>query len=327
MILITGGTGFIGKHLINFLIKENQNIRVLLRNKAQIDRFKGLPLEFFYGDLREPSSLKGIMKGVDIVFHLASVINAEREVKDIYWDVNVSGTRNLLNAAVKGKGELKRFVFCSTVGVMGPLESLPANEETTCNPINLYEKSKEEAERIVKEFHEKEGLPVVIIRPSWVYGPGDTRTLKLFQAINKKRFIIIGDGKTLIHPVYVEDLVTALFVSAFKKEAVGKTYIIAGERALPLHTLVNIIGENLNVPIPEFRLPIFIAKTVSIAFEIIYKPFLKRPPLLRRRLDFFIKDQSFDITKAKNEIGYQPQFNIREGIKKTIQWYRDNSYL
>lgn len=328
MILVSGGTGFIGHHLIRHLIKQKQRTRVLVRRKGQIEQIgENVLIDPFFGDITDFSSLKGIMQDVDVVFHLASVINAKKETREVYWNTNVLGTQNLLNAIQRENGKLKRFVFCSSVGVMGPLKSLPADENTTCAPHNLYEKSKYEAEEIVRDFHKREGMPITIVRPSWVYGPGDMRTLKLFQAINRERFIIIGDGNTLIHPVYVEDVVRALMFCVFEPKSEGQVYIIAGKKALPLRELVHIIAENLNAHIPKFYFPLILAKMIAIPLEIIYKPFSKRPPLSRRRLEFFSKDQFFDITKAQNEIGYYPEFDLTEGINRTIRWYRENHYL
>ena len=328
MILVTGGTGFVGSHLLRHLIGKKEKIRVLFRDKTKLRQFGGhIGVEPFYADLTDSSSLIGITKNVDVVFHLAAVINAKEELRDFYWSINVQGTYNLLKAFQKEREQLKRFVFCSSVGVMGHLRSIPANEDTICAPNNLYEKSKYEAEGLVKEFCDKEGLPASIIRPSWVYGPGDKRTLKLFRAISNKRFINIGDGKTLIHPVYVEDIVQGLMLCASKDEALGQTYIIAGEKAISLEKLMNVIAENCNTHIPRIGIPLWFAKIIAILCEIVYKPFSMKPPISRRRLEFFLKDQYFDISKAQNEIGFKPVYKLAQGIKQTVKWYRDNKYL
>ncbi|HJO63393.1 MAG TPA: NAD(P)-dependent oxidoreductase, partial [Desulfobacterales bacterium] len=214
-----------------------------------------------------------------------------------------------------------------SVGVFGPLQSIPANEETKCNPLNYYEKSKYEAEEIVRDIGKRLNVPVSIIRPSWVYGPSDTRTFKLFRSINNRRFFIIGDGKTLIHPVYVKDVVQGLIRCAFEKNATNKTYIIAGNKAIMLQSLVEIIAKHLNRKIPRIRFPSWAAKKIAIGFEKIYGPFQKIPPISQRRLAFFSKNQAFDISKAKSEIGYQPEVDLDDGIMQTVKWYRGNNWL
>lgn len=328
MILVTGSTGFIGGHLIRHLIRQKQRLRILIRKESQFEKIgKSIFIEPFYGDLRDLSTLNGVMRDVDVIFHLAGIINAEKEQEKYYWNTNVQGTRNLLISLKREKRQLKRFVFCSSVGVMGKLKSIPADEDTLCVPHNLYEKSKYEAEKIVRDFHKREGMPSSIVRPSWVYGPGDKRTLKLFHAINKKRFIIIGDGKANIHPVYVKDVVRGLILCASAAKAEGQTYIIAGKKALPLRELVNIIAEECYTLVPNIYIPIWIAQMIAIIFGIIFRPFPMKPPLSQRRLEFFIKDQSFDISKAQNEIGFNPMFTLHQGIKQTVQWYKDHNYL
>lgn len=328
MILVTGSTGFIGSHLIKRLIRQKQKLRILIRKKSQFGKIgKSIFIEPFYGDLRDLSSLNGVMQDVDVVFHLASVINAKREHKDIYWNTNVFGTYNLLEIIRKERRQIQKFIFCSSVGAMGPLESIPADECTQCFPKNLYEKSKFEAEKIVKDFVKREGIPVSIVRPSWVYGPGDMRTLKLFKTIKNRRFIIIGNGKTLIHPVYVEDVVRGLILCAFEKRSEGQTYIIAGERPLAVSELVQIIAEYFNSPIPKFHFPLLLAKLIALPFEVLYLPFSKRAPVSRRSFEFFSKDQSFSILKAKKELGYNPETDLAKGIDITIRWYQENNYL
>jgi len=328
MILVTGSTGFIGGHLIGRLIRQKQRIRILIRKKSQFEKIgKSIFIEPFYGDLRDLSSLNGIMQDVDVAFHLASVINAKREHKDIYWNTNVFGTYNLLEIIRKEGRQIQKFIFCSSVGTMGPLESIPADESTPCFPHNLYEKSKFEAEKIVEDFRESEGIPVSIVRPSWVYGPGDMRTLKLFKTIKNRKFIMIGDGKTLIHPVYVEDVVQGLMLCAFEKKSEGQTYIIAGERSLKVSELVARIAEYYNRCIPKFHVPLLLAKLMVIPVEVLYALFSKRPPVSRRSFEFFSKDQSFSILKAKKELGYEPKTDLAKGLNMTIRWYRDNNYL
>ena len=328
MILVTGSTGFIGGHLIRRLIRQGRSVRILVRKKNQFEQIdRDRLIEPFYGDLRDLSTLSGIMRDVDVIFHLASVINAKRESRDIYWDTNVSGTYNLLEIIRRERRKIQKFIFCSSVGAMGPLESIPADEYTECFPHNLYEKSKYEGEEIVNEFFKKEGIPVSIVRPSWVYGPGDMRTLKLFKAIKNRRFIIVGNGKTLIHPVYVEDVVQGLMRCAFEQRSEGQTYITAGKRPLALNELVKIIAEYSNSYIPKYHFPLLLAKLIAIPFEILYIPFSKRAPVSRRSFEFFSKDQSFNITKAKVELEYDPVVDLPKGIDMTIRWYRENHYL
>ena len=326
MILVTGASGFIGRHLVDELIRRRFSVRVLVRKKASIPFHHG-QVEICFGDIADPASLEKAVEGVDRVFHLAAVINLEQESMRGYQAVNVTGTKNLFKAIKARNVKPRRFVFCSSVGVYGRLQSIPADENTPCHPINYYEKSKFEAEEAVRAFGRAMQIPISIIRPSWVYGPGDRRTFKLFQAINKNRFWIIGHGKTLVHPVYVSDVAQGLVKSAFKAKGENDTFIIAGRRYVSLKRLVTTIAKALNKKIPKIHIPVFMAKTIAKGLEKVYAPFHSIPPVSSRRLEFFLKDQAFDISKARREIGYRPGMRLESGIQKTVTWYRDHGWL
>lgn len=321
---VTGGTGFVGSHLIRRLISEGWHVKALVRPGSDISQLKNPNVEIVYGDLAELSLEQEILKDVKVVFHIASVIGSYNTPLSTYWKVNVEGTRNLLSS-LEGI-DLDTFVYCSSVAVYGKLANIPSNESSPCRPHNMYAKTKYEAERIVLSSLEK-GFPVSIVRPSWIYGPGDRRTLKLFKAIKNKRFFIIGNGKTLIHPVYVEDVVKGLLNCARKREAIGNVYIIAGEKPIELDNLIKIIAELLKVRIPKIKVPVLVGRFTALLMELIFDAIRKEPPLSRRRLDFFLSHQSFDISKAVYEIGYKPDFDIYSGMRTTIEWYLENGYL
>lgn len=326
MILVTGATGFIGSHLVDELIRRRCQVRILVRNSFD-SRHSLKGVETSLGDITDNASLISALKKIDVVFHLAAAINLSTESMERYREINVLGTENLFKAIKASDTRIKRFVFCSSVGVFGPLDSLPANEETRCNPVNFYELSKYEAEKSVRAIGAADHIPVSIIRPSWVYGPNDKRTFKLFRAINKNRFLIIGDGKTLVHPVYVSDVVQGLIKCAFEENGENNTYIIAGDQSVSLNSLVETIEKALKKKVPKTHVPVSVVKMIANGFEKIYGPLHRIPPISNRRLDFFLKNQAFDISKARRDIGYRPEVTLETGIQKTIAWYRDHDWL
>ncbi len=327
MILVTGASGFIGGHLVKALIREGLPVRALVRTD-KILPFPREKAEIFFGDITDAQSLIGAMRNVDTVFHLASVINFETESIALYQNINITGTENIFKAAAAAQVRLKRFVFCSSVGVFGPLAAIPANEETGCHPVNFYEKSKCETETTVHRLGKEMDIPVSIIRPSWVYGPGDRRTLKLFRAINRHRFLMIGRGATRVHPVYVTDLVQGIMQSAFKKGLTAhEIFIIAGRRSVSLRRLVVTLAAALNRKVPRIHVPVSLAKIMASLFEKAYAPLKKIPPISHRRLEFFVKSQAFDISRAMKRLGYTPVVDLDEGVLKTVKWYRDHDWL
>ncbi|GAH14262.1 unnamed protein product, partial [marine sediment metagenome] len=163
------------------------------------------------------------------------------------------------------------FVHCSSAGVLGAIKNPPADESYPYNPSNIYEKTKAEAEKLVLKYHHEQGLPVIIIRPEFVYGPGDMHVLGLFKAIQKKRFFIIGDGNSTLHPTYIDDLIHGLILCMDKQRAIGEIYIIAGERFVTVKELADIIAEELNVSLSKIHIPIWLANMCASALEKIGK--------------------------------------------------------
>ena len=167
----------------------------------------------------------------------------------------------------------------------------------------------------------------MIIRPAGIYGPGDLRFLKLFKSIATKRFVMVGNGKTLWHPVYINDLVDGFILAAEKKDITGETFIIGGPEYLSLNELVKKIARILNVKPPILRIPAMPVQIAGSICETLCVPFGIEPPLYRRRVDFFTKTRAFDITNAINKLGYRPKYDIDTGLKLTAEWYKQSGLL
>ncbi len=325
-VLVTGATGFIGSHLVKDLCSKGESVRVFARKQSSLNRLQGLDVEYFFGDLTDPESARQSVEGVDIVYNIAGLINSPvGSHESIYWESNLITVKNLLAACVKRK--IKSFVFCSSVSVMGFLDKMPADESTPCHPQNIYEKAKYEAEIICLKYFQEKGIPVSIIRPAKVYGPSDVKNFKLFKAIAKHRFLMIGNGKTMLHPVYVKDLVCAFQLCAHSDKSAGRTYLIGGVRPVMLDEFVNKSAEILNVRIPSIHCPAFLGRCAAYFLERICPPLKIEPPLFKRRLEFFTRDQAFDLSRAKQELGYTPQVDIEEGLTETLSWYKQEKWL
>ncbi|MCE8429290.1 MAG: NAD-dependent epimerase/dehydratase family protein [Candidatus Methanoperedens sp.] len=323
--LVTGGTGFTGRHLIARLISEGNEVRVLARKKDP--ELEKLRVEFILGDITDKEVVYKSVERVDKVYHLAAVFREGGGIPNkVFWDVNVNATKNLLEASLQNGVE--RFIHCSTCGVLGHISKPPANETYPYNPGDEYQRTKCEAEKIALDFFQKKGLPGVVVRPAAIYGPGDLRFLRLFKAINDGKFITVGSGEVLNHHVYVDDLVEGIMLCAKEKQALGEIYIIGGEEYVTLNKLVFMIAKELNVPVPKIHFPFFWPVwAASFACEIICWPFGINPPIFRRRADIFRKSRAFDISKARKELGFKPKIALNEGIKKTVEWYRKEEYL
>ena len=323
--LVTGANGFTASYVCRQLLKKGYKVRGLVRKNADMKLIEGVPVEFHYADLAVDKDFSSAMEGIDVVYHIAAAYRTENVPRKYFWDVNVEGTRKLLEAAKKAG--VKKFVHSSTVGVQGDIENPPAKEEYRYAPGDYYQESKVDGEKLVLEFYQKEKLPISILRPVGIYGPGDTRFLKLFKHIYNGKFRMIGSGKVLYHMTFVEDLARGFILAGEKKESVGEIFTIGGEGYLTLGELVEKISKILNKPVPKTKIPVWPVWFGGLLCEIACKPFGISPPIYRRRVDFFVKDRAFDISKAKGILGYQPKITLDEGLKITAEWYLKNKWL
>ncbi len=324
-VLVTGASGFLGGHLALRLLKDGERVRVLIRNPEKGRSLEKEGAELRRGDLKDMGTLIRSLEGVDRVFHMAALFRKDPPDPGEYYEVNDKGTENLIGAA-KQAGVLK-FIHCSTVGVHGNIENPPADENAPFLPEDEYQRSKLAGEERARKCFSQQGPPGVIFRPAGIYGPGDTRFLKLFRMIQKRRFLLFGGGAVLYHMTYIDDLVDGVLLLAEKDEALGKTFILAGGNYLPLKELIRIIAEELGVAPPKRSFPLWPLYVAGWTCEMLCKPLGMNPPLYRRRLDFFSKDRAFDISRAQRILGYKPKVPLREGIGKTAQWYREKGWI
>ncbi|MDQ7052801.1 MAG: NAD-dependent epimerase/dehydratase family protein [candidate division KSB1 bacterium] len=279
--LVTGANGFTGSYLTKHLLNKGYDVRVLVRKNSNLSTLEGLPVEYAYADLAADDPVEDAVAGVDVVFHIAALYRAENVPKRMFWAVNVEGTRKLLQAAKKAG--VKRFVHCSTVGVQGEIKNPPAKEEDPYNPGDYYQESKMEGELLALNFFKKENLPGTVVRPVGIYGPGDTRFLKLFKYIYNGKFRMIGSGKVLYHLTYVEDLVAGIALAGEKQEALGEIFTIGGNEYATLNELVEKIARILDRPVPKTRIPVWPVWFAGLLCELTFKPLGLEPPIFRRR--------------------------------------------
>lgn len=322
-VLITGAGGFIGSHVVKSQLDLGRRVRALDVNLSGIDGIANPALERILGDFTSPEMQARALEGVDVVFHLASAHLEVSVPEETYWRVNVHALRPFLDAS-RNAG-VRRFVHVSSVGVYGQIDNPPADEDSPCRPDLLYERTKYEGELKVKEFFQETDFPIVIIRPSWVYGPGCPRTRKLVKSVSKKRFFFVGDGTTLRHSVYIDDFVVAMELAATREEAVGRTYVIGDERPVTLNELVEEIARSSNVRPPSLHIPTWLMSGLGYLVEMAFLPLRKEPPFSRRTLKFFTGNTAFDTSRATQELGFVPRFNLADGFRAYAEWSKNGA--
>ena len=324
-ILVTGGTGVTGSHLCERLVMEGHRVKAVVLPREDATFLHRLGVEVIRGNIVDSETALRATADVEKVYHLAALFRQEGVPRRAFWNVNVGGTENLLRAAVQ-QG-VQRFIHCSTVGVHGDIECPPANEDVPYRPGDHYQESKMEGEKVAIAYMRKSEMAVTIVRPAGIYGPRERRFLKLFKAIHKGRFWMIGTGEVLYHLIYVDDLIDGMLLCGNKEEAVGRIYILAGREYVTLNVLVSLIAETLGVRVSKRRIPVWPVYGAGYLCELVCVPLRLQPPLYRRRVDFFRKSRAFDISKAMRELGFSPRVDLQTGLQKTADWYRTNGYL
>jgi dihydroflavonol-4-reductase len=323
-ILITGATGFIGSRLALAARDRGHevvpagltNTEAEAANRRELEDAGLRPLAASVEELAAAAS--GTLRGCDAVVHLAAAQHEVNVPDEHFRRVNVEGTRLLLDAA-RGTGPAPpRFVYGSTIGVYGAREGL-IDEATPTAPDNVYGRSKLEAERLV--LARAGAQPVAAVRISETYGPGDRRLLKLFRAIKKGRFLVIGSGRNLHHPIYVDDLVEALLLAAARGEALGEVVLAAGRDTVTTDEVAAAVAAAVGRPAPRLRAPLAPFMAAASVMESALRPLGVQPPLHRRRMDFFRKSFHLSGDKARRLLGFEPRVGFREGAERTARWY------
>lgn len=327
-VLITGATGFIGSRFALRCIELGHAVRVYgqLNTKAEhanSELLKRAGVELWLKSVNDAESVADAVSGMEVVFHLAAAQHEANVPDTVFWDVNVKGAQNLIEASVKAG--VKKFVHGSTIGVYGSALSGVIDEHSPCEPDNIYGVTKYAAEKTVLSF--KDRLPLVVTRISETYGPGDRRLLKLFKGIQKGRFPIIGSGENLHHLIYIDDLMDGFWLAAENEKANGEIFVLSGKEPVNTTEMVHTIANVLGRPNKIVNLPLLPFMMAAVLMEKILSPIGIQPPLHRRRMDFFKKSYLFSQSKAKEVLGFNPKISFREGAEKTAAWYRQQGLL
>jgi dihydroflavonol-4-reductase len=220
---------------------------------------------------------------------------------------------------------VRRFVHGSTIGVYGSAADGSLNEDSPLAPDNPYGRTKMAAEKVVREFVSP--MEWSIIRISETYGPGDMRLLKLFKGVAKGRFPIIGNGQNLHQVIYVDDLSRGLLAACSAPAANGQTVVLAGSEKITTHDMVSAVSAAIGNTKKAPQVPMWPFMLAAMFFEATFSPLGLKPPIHRRRLDFFKKSFFFSNARADSVLNFRPQVAFREGAQKTAEWYQANGML
>jgi nucleoside-diphosphate-sugar epimerase len=325
--MITGSTGFIGAVLAATCQARGDEVVALGQTNTTFEKLRKTQLqaagiEVMPVPMDDRAGLEDCARGVDLVVHLAAAQHEANVPDQHFRNVNVEGTRMLLDACAQAG--VSRFVLGSTIGVYGS-PGAAVDESTPVRPDNIYGETKLEGERVAGSFVDR--MHVCIVRISETYGPGDGRLLKLFKAIKKRAFFVIGRGENLHQLIHVDDLVRGLLAAAERPEAKGETLILAGTERLTTIEMCDAVAGAVGVGLRGFRAPMWPFDLAAVCAETICRPLGVQPPLHRRRLDFFKKSFLLDTKKAADLLGFKPTIPFRDGAANTAEWYIANGFL
>lgn len=324
--LLTGGTGFVGSHVADEIVRRGGTVRAIARANSDVSHLRNLGAEIVPGDLTDADALTKAANSVDVVIHCAAKVGDWGPVED-YRKVNVEGLRALLEA-VKGQ-PLTRFVHVSSLGVYearhhyGTDETEPLPE----NHIDGYTQSKVECEKLAMEYHRKHGIPVTIVRPGFIYGPRDRTILpRLADRLSKKTIVYIAQGRYALNTTFVGNLVEAIFLAAENPKAIGEIFNVTDGELVTKRRFFEAVADGLKLPRPKASIPLFLAKPLARWRESVFRRKNKpNPPrITQASVKFAGLNLDFSIAKARTVLGYDPKTGFDDGMKQAIQWQLEN---
>ena len=328
-ILITGASGFIGKHLVKLAIDKGFAVHALVRKTSNITAIKSLGANILFGEITSTKSILKVFKELndvglsfDYIIHAAALTKAKTEKE--FFDINTKSTLHLLSAVEQSGIRLKKFVFISSLAASGPEDLGKIIEKDHDQPITFYGKSKLQAERIVKSF---ETVPHIILRPTAVYGPGEKDLLSVFKIVNKGINPSLGFNKQELTFIYVKDL-AELIMAAVISDQENKTYFITDNSIYNKTAFASAISKFIEKKVVNVHLPLMLVKGISFFAQNISNFFGKQSPLtLEKYKELTAQSWNCNVADTFKELNYTPVYSLEEGIKETARWYKQHNWI
>jgi nucleoside-diphosphate-sugar epimerase len=327
LILVTGGTGLVGSHVVQQACENGLRVRAMARKESNTDFLNSLDVEIVDGDLDRPDSLKAACTGASVVIHCAAKVGDWGATED-YRTVNVDGTRALMDMAL-ASGSLKRWIQISSLGVYEGTDHYGTDESTlpSTTGIDGYTLTKVESELLVADYVKNKDLPAVILRPGFIYGPRDRTVMpRLLERLRSGKFAYLGKTDKLMNNTFVGNLCEAIWLAIERDDVVGEVFNIHDERAVTKKEFVETICRADGCDIPSKVVPLPVARLLASAMESTWKLLGKQqaPLVNSARIKFLGLNLDFCIDKAKQELGYSPSTDFTEAMNETVASFRQD---
>jgi nucleoside-diphosphate-sugar epimerase len=324
--LITGATGFVGGHLAEACVRKQHTLTAIARASSDVGELEKLGAILFRGELNDPALARQAVTEADIVVNCAAKVGDWGPI-DEYRQVNVESLRVLLDAC-KGQA-LSRFIHMSSLGVYASRHHY-GTDETDPLPAShrdSYSRSKVEAEHLVMHYYQEFGVPVVILRPGFVYGPRDRTVLpRIIDSLRKDLMRYPGGGLAALNTIFVNNLIDAVFLAIESENAVGQAYNLTDGEFVSKRKFIEAVADAMGYPHPTRVPPMWLSKLVAWSSETLAKlrGAKEAPTFNFTRLKFMGYNLEFSIQKAMDQLGYRPRVNFEEAIGETMAWYKKN---
>jgi dihydroflavonol-4-reductase len=324
-IFVTGATGFIGSFLCESLVGAGHQVTCLVRKQSNLRWIADLDIQCFYGSLQDKNSLIRGMEDCEMVYHVAGLTKARTAAE--YFQANLQGTKNIIDAALVHKKNIKRFVLVSSQTAVGPSPTImPIDETFPANPLTDYGKSKRAAEEYALSLIDT--LPITILRPPAVYGPRDTDILEFFRTVKFGIIPQLGGSEKYLSLIHVKDLVRGIIIAANYQKAAGQIYFITSPEPYAWEEIARITLKTLQKKGIRLAVPLGLIKGVALLSEGIAS--LTKKPALVNKQKVIDMEQDFwtcSPEKAKKELGFECQIGLENGIRETLIWYKEQKWL
>jgi nucleoside-diphosphate-sugar epimerase len=322
-VLVTGAAGFLGRQLTELLLARDEQVRVLVRPEDRLGSLPATGADIRRADINDDAAVAMALRGVDQVLHCAARTGPWGPAA-AYEQTNVRALENLVRAALTAG--VSRLVHVSSVTVHGNDVGGAADEDAPFrSEPNPYSRSKVAGEQLLARMISKDGAPVTIVRPGWIYGPGDTASFaRIARMVETGRMITVGSGENHLPLIYVRDAAQGVLLAGLAAAAEGKRYLLVNDEPVTQRAFLAAIAAELGARAPRYRIPYRLALGLGATAEGLWRLTgrTEPPPLMRYGLQLLGGENRFSIGRARRDLGFEPQVGMAEGIRLSTEWYR-----
>lgn len=318
--MVTGATGLVGSHLVDRLVREGRFVRALVRPSSRLTwltpHVQRGRAEIVTGDLSDAGLIDRICRNVDTVYHTAAAVDFSLG-EAVVRSVNIDAVRILAASVLKNR--VRRMIHLSSIGACR-WGSEPIDESTPLEAVNVYEATKMEGDRFLLAAHERQGLPVVVLAPSAIYGPRARIVIpEMLWYLRKGWMPLVDGGRRRLNMVHVSDVVEAMILAARVPKAVGRRFLIGHTESPTFRRIFEVMAGCLGISPPFWSVPGWAA--LPAARLLTRLEWLRAPFPLDEYMEYATRDAVLDISRARKVLGYEPRVNLAEGMASTIEWF------